>query len=84
MVNDSDFGKSVKIAGRNDENDLNLGILENGAARAEFLIRQKKALNDAIYNLFTSKSFQDNYRYLLIHHVYSHIIHELINQGKFI
>lgn len=61
-----------------------MGILENGAAGAEFLIRKKKALNNAIYDLLTSKNFQDNYRYLLIHHVYSHIIHGLINQGKLI
>ena len=55
-----------------------MGILENGAAGAEFLIRKKKALNNAIYDLLTSKNFQDNYRYLLIHYFSSHFFFFLI------
>ena len=71
LVNDSDFGQSVKIAGNSADNDLNGGILENGAARAERLMRQKKALNDEIYTLISSKLFQDNYRYFYIQRMYN-------------
>ena len=67
-----------------------MGILENGAAGAEFLIRKKKALNNAIYDLLTSKNFQDNYRYLLIHYFSSLFFFlfscriNLLNRSKFI
>ena len=62
-MNDSDYGKSVEIAGCNIENDLNGGILANGAEVASSIIRKKTALNDAIYKMVTSKYFQDNYRF---------------------
>ena len=64
-MNDSDYGKATEIAGGNIENDLNRGILENGAAKAASIMRNKTALNDVIYTMVTSKYFQDNYRYTI-------------------
>ena len=62
-MNDSDYGKSIEIADNNIENDLNRGILENGAEIASTIMIKRKALNKEIYTLITSKDFQDNYRY---------------------
>ena len=65
-MNDSDYGKSIEIASRNIENDLNKGILENGAEMAAAIMRKKTALNDVIYAMVTSKYFQDNYRFSIV------------------
>ena len=61
-MNDSDYGKSIEIAGRNIGNDLNRGILENGAEIAVSISKKKTALNDVIYKLITSTKFQDEYK----------------------
>lgn len=64
-MNDSDYGKSIEIADSNIENDLNRGVLENGAEMAATIMIKRRALNKEIYTLITSKDFQDNYRYKL-------------------